>query len=555
MKLSLWKPLLLLLPFLSLHAQDFPATSMNKSDWEATGAQWRDALSISVHPFEDKMELTNGTGILFVNGKSVLKSKKKFSDYKIEFEVLQNKETKASFILGNGLKLNLDQSANQKNGKFGSIVTANNAVQKPKQEVCKLPGLWQKVELAYTSPVNGGLAVLEKVVLNDVIVFENYIVQNPTLEPTSIAFDVSDGLLAVKNVKYIELGYRTPISLSNLNYTLQETHGWQEEWAATETAPIKGKSKDLQIDIPHDFRWFSIDYTGDMDVAQTDKYAITIEYSGFGYLKIDGKKVLGADDMVNRQPLTALIELEKGKHSFEYFYRRTWQKPAFGLYVSGSDFKPYGLHPYKSLPAPQLPGGIFENPTGTRAQMIRSFMDFKGEKKTTTLSIGTAERKNYSIDLVDASMLYAWKGDFADVTEMWFNRGEPQLLKPLGQVVTLSGKPSFFLGKDDVVLFKEYFIDDRNLPTYLHTLNGSAVSQKIEPVKNGFEFTISAENKDVNYLLGTGEKVEKVGDTLYRIDDYYIQLAKKVALEIKTENGISSLSGKANAIESFKLIW
>ncbi len=551
MKLPYWKLLLMLFPSLSLMAQDFPATAFSSSDWSSSGSKWNEVSAISVHPFEDNIEVSKGEGILYTNGKSTLNSKKLFKDYKLSFEILQDSDNAAIFHLGNGLALDLSSDKN----KFGCLIKANGTVQRPSQYVAKMAGLWQKINLTYSSALNDGLAILEEVMINDVTLFTNYRLQNPNEEAAVISFESRKGLLAVRNAEYTVIGYRKPVSISNLSYKLQETEGWQKEWAATDTPAKTGSTKSMTLDVPNDYRWFSLTYSGDIDVSEANTYAFTKEYAGVANLKIDGKQVGGTYLELNRQPTTDIVELSAGKHTFEYFFRRVWQKPAFGLYVSGSDFRAYPLHPHKNLPLPDYPSVIHENPKGSKARIIRSFMNFGKEKRTTVISVGTSEGKNYSFDLDKGTMLYVWQGNFADVTDMWYNRGQPQLLKPLGQVVKLSGRPSFFQGSDDNYVFEEYFLDKNGLPTYLHSLNGSSISQKLEPISNGFEVSLGVENNEVSYLLGAGNLIEKVGDLLYRVDDHYILLSQKTSLEIKMEGDVMTLSGKAKAIESYQLIW
>jgi hypothetical protein len=551
MKLPQWKLLLMLFPSLSLLAQDFPATPFSSSDWSSSGAKWNEVADISVHPFDNNIEITKGQGILYANGKSILNSKKLFSDYKLSFEVLQDSESEAIFYLGNGLALDLTASK----AHFGDLIKVDGKIQKPSQQVGKMAGLWQKVDLTYMSGLYGELAVLESVVINDVNIFANHMLANSNSEASAIRFENKKGLLALRNAAYTVLVNKTPVSISNLSYKLQETASWQKQWAASSTPPKTGVSETMTLDVPNDYRWFSITYSGDLTVEKADKYAFTLEYSGVGFLIIDGKKVIDSKDELNRLPVTELVELSEGKHTFEYFYRRVGWKPAFGLYVAGSDFRPYALHPYKNLPLPEYPSVIHENPKGQKARTIRSFMNFGEEKRTTVISVGTAERKNYSFDLEKGTMLYVWQGDFANVTEMWYNRGEPQLLEPLGQVIKLSGKPSFYLGTEDEYSLEEYFLDKNGLPTYLHSLNGLAVSQKLEPVENGFEVNIEAENDDINYLLGAGNQIKKASDKLYKIDDHYILLQENTPLEVRKDGNAMTLTGKANAIKSYQLIW
>ena len=52
-------------------------------------------------------------------------------------------------------------------------------------------------------------------------------------------------------------------------------------------------------------------------------------------------------------------------------------------------------------------------------------------------------RDSYTMDLNRAALLQTWRGQFADVTEMWYERGEPQLLETAGLTVPVSGQSSY----------------------------------------------------------------------------------------------------------------
>ncbi len=84
-----------------------------------------------------------------------------------------------------------------------------------------------------------------------------------------------------------------------------------------------------------------------------------------------------------------------------------------------------------------------------------------------------------------------WHGPFLDVTEMWEQRGEPQLAKPSGSVVPLSEAPALAVLKDkettlwpDSVAFDDlknmgYTLDKQRDPTFEYEAGGYRVSDKI----------------------------------------------------------------------------
>lgn len=555
MKIFSWKLLFLVLPFSNLLAQDFPLTPLSFTEWDKKGSQWNEVEKLTIYPFEDKIVEKQGKGELYASGKASLVSKRQFKDFKLEFEILQDQLTEASFSIGSNVTISLANSCSGTNPTIGSILKSDGNYQNSLQNVCKQTGLWQKIELIYKSPANGFPGVLEKLQINGVALFENYVVQNAGVVVVPISFKLDKGILGIRNVAFTDFGNDKPVSISNLNYKLEETNGWGQTFEKKNTPPIYGKSESLSHSIPNDYREFILTYTGDMNVAKAGHFGFTLDYQGVSQLSIDGKQVVGSKEYIYRVPSTGLVELSEGKHQFEFSYQRIWWPPGFGVFVSGADFRPYALHPANNLPAQEIVGGIYENPQGSKARTIRSFMNFKGEKRVKVISVGTPEKKHYSFDLNDGSLLYVWKGDFADVTEMWHERGEPQLLETFGETITLSGKPSFFQADSDEIVFKEYFLDKNGVPTYVHSLNNALVSQKMEPVNTGLEFTLTADNKEIKYLLAQSQLIEKLSPTLFKTNEYYIKLSKPSKVQIETKNGQMQLSGNANEIESYTLIW
>jgi hypothetical protein len=551
-----WKLLFFLIPISQLTAQDFPLIDFPISDWTSKPNTWNAIGSINIHPFENKIDISKGNMELYsAKAGSEIKSNKTFGSFKLEFEILQNEETEAVFSIGDGLMISLSNSSASKMPELGSVKTSAGAWNKVAQDVCKHTGLWQKIELLYKASDGKMPAVLEKVKINGVLQVQNFVSQNRNEKPNQIGFTLNKGVLALRNVKYAFLGNAKPISISNLSYVLQETEGWDHTFEVKKTPPIHGISDELSFRIPNDYKEFILTYSGNMKVDKDGLYAFTLDYQGVSDLQIDGKKVAGSNEFTYRIPETQLIDLKEGMHTFEYKYQRIWWPPGFGIFISGSNFGAYALHSSNNLSVPKVVGGIYENMDGNRTRVIRSFMNYKGVKRTSVMTVGTPEKRHYSIDLNDGSMLYAWKGDFADVTEMWHERGEPQLIEALGQIISMSGKPNFFQNEKDVTVFKEYFLDTKGIPTYLHALNGQKVSRKLEPLKNGFEITLSTENKDIKYLLAEDQNIEKLSESLFRTSDYYIQLSHPSSAKISIKNGLMQLSGSASAIESYTLIW
>ena len=86
-------------------------------------------------------------------------------------------------------------------------------------------------------------------------------------------------------------------------------------------------------------------------------------------------------------------------------------------------------------------------PSGDKPELIRSFVQLPGEthKRTHSLSVGTPAGLHYTLDLNQMALLQVWKGNFADLTDMWYERGESQLLKPMGATVQLPAQTALMV--------------------------------------------------------------------------------------------------------------
>jgi hypothetical protein len=212
---------------------------------------------------------------------------------------------------------------------------------------------------------------------------------------------------------------------------------------------------------------------------------------------------------------------------------------------------------------------------GSKPYLLRSYLMFEGKKRTHVISVGTPEKVSYSYDLKQGALLQVWRGQFIDVTEMWKDRGEPQLAKPLGTVLPLSAAPAIaaLADKDaawpDSIAFddlqnKAYVLDKNKMPTFLYSSNGAEVSDQIA-VQNGggsIERTIGISNsKGLLYCrIAAGQVIETLKDNAYRVGNkaYTVKVAPEAKAFIrKTKNGQELLAPLTNGTASltYSLIW
>ena len=186
--------------------------------------------------------------------------------------------------------------------------------------------------------------------------------------------------------------------------------------------------------------------------------------------------------------------------------------------------------------------GVIEIKPDDKPYLLRSFMMLGEKKLDYIISMGSPEGLNYSYDLRQGAWFQVWRGDFVDASEMWHNRGEAQLARPLGDVVRFSDAPSIAKLSDintawpDSLAFDDlqndgYILDVKGIPTYKYTVNGAKVSDKISPSTDGSGLirTLTTENISGNLYCRviSANKIVQVDKGLYRVDGtYYIKISK-----------------------------
>ncbi len=207
--------------------------------------------------------------------------------------------------------------------------------------------------------------------------------------------------------------------------------------------------------------------------------------------------------------------------------------------------------------------------------LLRGYLNYGTKKRTHVISVGSPNQTNYSYDLKQGALLQVWRGRFVDVTEMWEARGEPQLEKPNGSVVILSGAPALASLADanavwpDSIAFddlnnKGYVLDQARNPTFKYVFMGANVEDKISIAMNGQSIVreISVSNAPANFYcrVAAAGKIESVGKGLYAIDgkSHYIQVDARFKPTLrKTSSGqelITSIGNSAGPL-TYSIIW
>ena len=147
---------------------------------------------------------------------------------------------------------------------------------------------------------------------------------------------------------------------------------------------------------------------------------------------------------------------------------------------------------------------------------------------------------HYSLDLRNGALLKSWRGEFVDVSNMWRNRGESQLVIPLALAVELpDGSIAAILSTSEAQYptvsppeFKPlgYILDNQGHPTFQYKLKEAKIfdSYSISNDNEKLERTISIEPDGVENLfarIATADYIELLQNGLYSIGgQFYIEL-------------------------------
>lgn len=504
-------------------AQDFPMNKLPIDNWEL--GNWKQVDNVD-NPFKKKPSFTAGNKLLFSNTPGKITSKLSTADAKLKFEFMLGNGSEAVFYVQGKHAILLNS---------GAIQTKDGGLKLPNQNASRAAGLWQTLELTFSEASFGNALTLEKVVLNDVLIHQGYVFPNEGKNEGPIVFENKTGSVAIRNVEYLKYNKETPLKLSGLSYELYETFDWDKQFAKKKDKPNEsGPATELSKNYGVGLSRFLLVFKGNLDVEKDGSYSLIADYAGKMALSVDGKELLSNEGEQYRKPRITYLDLKKGKHSIEINYIKVWWRPELGLFAAGPEIRPYALHAENSLPTPQAVGEISIKPKND-VELVRSFIMFDGKKRTHVISVGSPVGVHYSFDLNQGALLYAWRGNFADATEMWHERGEPQILQPEGVQTKFSGKPSVAVLSDlnaampdsldeyKTLVFKGYSIDSQGFPTYKYQYSGAEITQKMIPNNGGISATISANGGANLYCkLAEGKSISMIDKGRYLIDNQYI---------------------------------
>ena len=450
----------------------------------------------------------------------------------------------------------------------------------PRVNVSRAPGLWQHLRILFRAPQfneqgekveNARFVTVE---LNGVPIHEDVEVTGPTRaaafedeQPTGpLMLQGDHGPVAFRDLRYKR--YRTDrIALQDVRYRYAEG-AFDAPPDTSAITPVRtGTLDSLTARVAQSTDGFALVFTGQMTIPTPGTYLWVTEARGGVRLTINGEEVIpyGGEPARDDTRLTE-VRLEAGTVPFTLSYfksGRAWADASLRVEYEGPGIPRQQLTPTASAPPTGPEEPIIVEVEGEPV-VLRSFVQHGDRKRTHAVSVGDTTGTHYALDLTNGALLHIWKGDFVDATEMWHNRGEPQLAQPIGSVLELGGRPVALRTSEsgaappDSTLpyqFVGYRLDEGGRPGFRYRLGDIEIEDRLRPEDEGrllareltLTNTVAGGSPPQGYYvhLAEADRIERQADGSYRIGDgqYYLDVRETggEAPVVQTHNGKQEL--------------
>jgi len=523
------------LPLNEIILEDLSSFQVNSEVWSIVGGVSSDFSK------NQYLSTTDGTGILHAKhetARNTLKTVLEHQDLELEFEVLLPKNSKGSLHFMSRYELELND---------------------PKSNITnRASGLWQKYRVMFRAPIfdEGGKkisnAYLEYLYLNNFLIDRNVEYTNTSGNITDevatapLMISNSSGPIAIRNIRYKNYG-TDHVDIQNVSYQLYKGEFKSIPDFSKMESVKSGTIEDFTelTAISGDKNEFGIVFSGDLIIPSDGQYLFETTIDDGGDLSIDGQLVIHNEGASGRGTERGLIQLSAGKHSFIQSFYQDAGRSHLSLKVEGPEIEKTSL-PFQSRPlglpeidqAKELPILINDRP-----ELIRGFANHKGTKKTHILSIGTPEGIHYSYDTRNNKLINVWKGDFADMGQMWIGRGHSQLFQPLNAVLELDETRP-----DRDCSPTGYVLNEMGLPIFEYSCDDIVVHDLTIPSENneGIIRKINVDKGSLELTFADATNIYNCEDGWYSIDnEYYLKVrSSNEMISQKTTNGRSLLTAK-----------
>jgi hypothetical protein len=550
------------------------------------------------------VSFTEGTGILLNNFKEGQKDNLvtnwEHGDLYLEMDVMLPKGSNSGIYLQGRYELQLCDSWGIKNPKFSDIGGIYRNWEEepgkmfrgiaPLSNAAKAPGLWQNLQIHFQAPRfdKAGQKIANakfvSVFLNGQPIHINVEVPLPTGGPLSnqevamgpLMIQGDHGPVAFRNIRYRVLE-DLKVKASSISFKAYKGNFKGLEDLDVATTVSQGPSDLVDISVVGEEDAYGTIFTGTLEIPVDDTYIFDIGYTGGAEFILDGKSMAKNNSSDSQGNLTAEMALSAGPHEFvvKNVKNAGWRAPRLGFTVATATTNPKELHAFDSYP-PRINSvsPIYVQP-GAQPRLLRGFVDFKGNEKrlSHTIGVGIPMGINYVYDLESGNIVGLWRGDFVDATPMWHDRGNGSfrpkgavqwtfLNQSIAQLPTLQ-TPFPDTGESPNFVPKGYVLDKASgLPVFKHLYKGVEIKNSIVPDSSNTylinEISFSAPGLTDHYCKLAAGKINRLSDGSYAIGDgeYYINLLSGQVATIREIQGGNELVVPVDGSSiKYEIIW
>ncbi len=390
----------------------------------------------------------------------------------------------------------------------------------PEKPVETTPGFWQDLELQFIPARDGQPAILAALYLNGTPVYYQQPLEATdapdgplTLSGVSPEFEVADFRYApvVGTSSYVDAEGLVNLNLPILRYEYFHLPKGSRTFSGWDSQEPEKAGYINRVDLYNiaDRRTdYAIRFTGTLNVPEAGDYYFFTWGTGATEFYLDGQPVAGHAGAPDDWQSPDSLRLSAGEHAVDLriVQHNGWNVNRISYRKAGTAEPLRFLNAMEERKVIATPAA--SNPrkleTDDEPFLLRSFLYFpapklyeEATKRTHVISVGEAEGPHYSVDLQTGALLQAWRGDFADVHDMWDGRGEPQVMRPLGPAIQFAGEmliaPS---AKDrwpgapaqpdeDAFRHVAHELDDAGRPTFYYEDDQRSISDHIVPNEGG----------------------------------------------------------------------
>ena len=545
----------------------------NLEAFEKPGANWKIVGNVT-SLFEEKhsLQTEEGKGVL-VNlsnspEASSLQTQLEHGDLELKLEYLCPKNARSQILFQGRYALQLaDDSESSVMPPNGTIIshksTEDNPIKafvSPSMDANRASGLWQTLHVLFRAPrfdENGKKiknAAIEYALINDMSIQKNIEFKAPS------TFSLSDDEVQKGPLSFLD--EKSPMAFRNIQYKLYSDehlsigeltcnvyHGeWDYIPDFTKLEAVKKQTGITEFnnfdDISGQAKHYALQFEGELIVPKSGEYLFETSIDDGGDLKIDDQLVVHNEGEPGIGTERGIVNLTEGKHKIEVtYYEEVWASTLI-IHYEGPEMERQTLasgikKTDSDAQNVKKPKPLLIQPENS-TEVFRSFVEYQGVKKTHAISVGSPVGVHYSYDLLEGALLKAWKGEFADVTEMWQGRGEPQLLEPLNAVIeTEDGISWAKLDQEngewptqipEGFKYKGYKIADDDHPIFLYNLDNIQIEDDFTPnqekqLVRTLRFNADQKQNNYWYKLAKADFIKKLDNGWYSIGQkYYLKI-------------------------------